>query len=845
MVNFSRAGSRALLRMFVSGAIVMGTFASSRALAQGTVGRNFTGSNINITGAIPPDSMGAVGPEHYVEFVNGRFAVYRKGTGALLLGQTDAAFWNNAGVANSELSDPRVIYDHRSGRWFASEAELGGSVGIMVAVSQTSDPTGAWTGFFVDPNSNALNDFPRLGINADAVTLTSIDFNPTATNTEAVVSIPKADLLAASPTIANRTVFPATSIFSTGSIMQPVTSFGPSNGNRTSMIATSASSTAITVRSTFANVGGPGAATFASAIGVNVFADANPPLGFQPDGIRDLHTGDRRYSSEAYQVGSIIYSVHSAQVGGRAAIRWYKIDETTNTMLQGGTISDPNYDFCYPSIGANDNGDVVIAYSRSGTSAVDGFIGSYASVGTTTAGVTTFGSPITLKAGVANYHILEGPPTNRNRWGDYSAVSMDPSDPGIFWTTQEWVQATNVWALQHTEIVVPAAGEVRWNAAAGAFNTGANWIGGNVPTAADHIIFSRPTEVFGPGFTVTGGGAMAGNRMSVRQGRLSLDLGGGSLTLSNTSTTTPSLSLCEFNANPQLTVRNGSLSTVHTQLSPGSFSGSTMLISAATWNNSGDVIVGGTSAASGGTASITVGTPSAATLSVAGTFKVWNGGSVLFQNGAMSVGNLDVVGGAVQMSSSPVKVLRTSGLSVTGGGKVDISNQQMTVDYSGASPIASIASLVLSGFNGGAFNGPGITTTFIDSAHAVGFREASAFSGNVPAVFGTVDSDTILIRRVRFGDANLDNTVDLIDFNALAANFGQSGKFWQDGDFNYNGTVDLIDFNALAAQFGITGSPEGPTPQDWANLAAAVPEPSLGALSMLALALGARRRIRR
>jgi hypothetical protein len=197
------------------------------------------------------------------------------------------------------------------------------------------------------------------------------------------------------------------------------------------------------------------------------------------------------------------------------------------------------------------------------------------------------------------------------------------------------------------------------------------------------------------------------------------------------------------------------------------------------------------------------------------------------------------------MSSSPVKVLRTGGLSVTGGGKVDISNQQMTVDYSGASPIASIASLVLSGFNGGAFNGPGITTTFIDSAHAVGFREASAFSGNVPAVFGTVDSDTILIRRVRFGDANLDNTVDLIDFNALAANFGQSGKFWQDGDFNYNGTVDLIDFNALAAQFGITGSPEGPTPQDWANLAAAVPEPSLGALSMLALALGARRRIRR
>jgi MYXO-CTERM domain-containing protein len=826
--------------MFASGAIVTAALASTRALAQPTVGRNFTGSNINVTGAIPPDSMGAVGPDHYIEFVNGRFAIFRKGTGALLLGQTDSAFWNSAGVSPAELSDPRVIYDHRSGRWFASEAELGGSVGIMVAVSQTSDPTGAWTGFFVDPNNNALNDFPRLGVNADAVTLTSIDFNPTATNTEALVSIPKADLLAASPTIANRTVFPAISIFSTGSIMQPVTSFGPSNGNRTTTIATSASSTAITVRGTFANVAGPGAATFSSAIGVNVFADTNPPLGFQPDGTRDLHTGDRRYSGEVYQVGSIIYSVHSTQVGGRAAIRWYKIDETTNTMIQGGTISDLNYDFCYPSIGANENGDVVIGYSRSGTSAVDGFISSYASVGTTTGGVTTFGAPMLLKAGVANYHIFDG---TRNRWGDYSAVSMDPSDPGIFWTTQEWVQATNVWALQHTEIVVPAAGEVRWNAAAAAFNTGSNWIGGNVPTASDHIIFSRPTEVFGPGFTVTGAGAMAGNRMSVRQGRLSLDLGGGSLTLSNTSTTTPSLSLCEFNANPQLTVRNGTLSTVQTQLSTGSFSGSTMFVSAATWNNSGNVIVGGTPAASGGgTASMTIGSPSAATLNVAGTFKVWNGGSVLFQNGAMTVGNLDITGGVVQMSASPVKVLRTGGVSITGGGRVDISNQQMTVDYSGSSPIASIASLVLSGYNGGAFNAPGITTTFIDAAHAIGFREASAFSGNVPAVFGTVDSDTILIRRVRFGDANLDGTVDLIDFNALAASFGQSGKFWQDGDFNYTGTVDLIDFNALAAQFGLSGSPDGPTPQDWANLAAVVPEPSIAGLSLLALAALHRRR---
>jgi len=51
-------------------------------------------------------------------------------------------------------------------------------------------------------------------------------------------------------------------------------------------------------------------------------------------------------------------------------------------------------------------------------------------------------------------------------------------------------------------------------------------------------------------------------------------------------------------------------------------------------------------------------------------------------------------------------------------------------------------------------------------------------------------------------DANHDGTVDTVDFNTLASNFGASGKAWTDGDFNYDGTVDSVDFNLLASQFG-------------------------------------------
>src|SRR5204863_8504402 len=42
------------------------------------------------------------------------------------------------------------------------------------------------------------------------------------------------------------------------------------------------------------------------------------------------------------------------------------------------------------------------------------------------------------------------------------------------------------------------------------------------------------------------------------------------------------------------------------------------------------------------------------------------------------------------------------------------------------------------------------------------------------------------------GDANLDLTVDTVDFNLLAASFSQSGKFWENGDFNYDGSVDTV-----------------------------------------------------
>ncbi|MDP6381065.1 MAG: PEP-CTERM sorting domain-containing protein, partial [Phycisphaerae bacterium] len=58
-----------------------------------------------------------------------------------------------------------------------------------------------------------------------------------------------------------------------------------------------------------------------------------------------------------------------------------------------------------------------------------------------------------LKQGTSSYERLDG--IGRNRWGDYSATVVDPDDPMVFWTFQEWASGEDAWSLQVTQIIVP------------------------------------------------------------------------------------------------------------------------------------------------------------------------------------------------------------------------------------------------------------------------------------------------------------------------------------------------------------------------------------------------------
>jgi autotransporter-associated beta strand protein len=185
-------------------------------------------------------------------------------------------------------------------------------------------------------------------------------------------------------------------------------------------------------------------------------------------------------------------------------------------------------------------------------------------------------------------------------------------------------------------------------------------------------------------------------------------------------------------------------------------------------------------------------------------------------------------------------------LLITGPARMDLGDNDFVVDYGTITPFSAIRGYITSAYNGGAWNGIGLTSAQADgNRFALGYAESSAVFTSFPANFSgiIVDNTSVLVRWTRYGDANLDGQVNLDDFNRLAANFGTgSGALWTQGDFDYDGIVNLNDFNKLAANFGLSAAGPQVTPEDWAALGAAVPEPAIISTFLLGPWLLKRRR---
>jgi fibronectin-binding autotransporter adhesin len=355
-------------------------------------------------------------------------------------------------------------------------------------------------------------------------------------------------------------------------------------------------------------------------------------------------------------------------------------------------------------------------------------------------------------------------------------------------------------------------------------------------------------------------------------GTASYSLSGGSVIAANGE---------QIGAGPALFNQSGGLNSVIGTLSISSNSTVTYLLSGGRISTQAEVIGGnGTvtfnqTAGTNSTGPMNLGNDSkSATYDISGGFAAL--GSLILSPGAGSA--VLTVSGTAQLSVSGTVLAGQSGRLNIDGGTVNLgglelftfgeglvnANSAFYVNYgANADPDSEIGLYLDVGYNGGKWNGLGISSTSVASlnasqkalVYAVGYADGA--DGIVPGL----SSGQIEIIPTIAGDCTLQGTVNFGDFQVLAQHLGGAGG-WDEGNFTYGATVDFGDFQLLAQDFAANSS--GLSAGEMASLNSfatrfgdalvpnagsgfslvAVPEPASISLIMLPLALLARRRKR-
>ena len=393
-------------------------------------------------GYIPPDTMGAVGATQFMETTNGAYAVYNKANGALEQMQSMTSFWQKAGQAGS-YGDSRVLFDGASQKWIALSFATNLDT-IQIAVSNTADAAGAWKSTSFVGFAGGIADFPTLAIDSKAIYIGTNNFTSGGAYAgETLNVLPYADLLGGgAPTAADvkQFVTPYAGGVERGFAIQGV------NGGNGNIIAAANYANDV-VRYDINNPGTAGATQGpVKLLGLDNYANSNG-LARQPNGgigSRSLDASDQRIGANAWEQNGKIYAVYTATpVPGapnadHTEVRWVVTDAATNKVIQQGTIAGGGYDYYQGSIAVNAEGEVVIGYNRSGYQVGSGNVTFFANAyESDAAGVLSLTDTLKLHTSTAdNYFIDYG--SGRNRWGDYSAVTIDPNNPDSFWAIGEY-----------------------------------------------------------------------------------------------------------------------------------------------------------------------------------------------------------------------------------------------------------------------------------------------------------------------------------------------------------------------------------------------------------------------
>lgn len=424
--------------------------------ARNAIIANFEGQSFN--GVNPPDPTMDVGPNHVIAMINApggsSFVVYDK-SGTVLSGPMLLS--TLTGI--NGIGDPIIIYDHLADRWMLSEFASSGNF-LVIAVSQTPDPLGAW--YMYSFSTPSFPDYPKYAIWPDAYYVTSNE------NNQAVYAIDRTNLLAGLPATMQRfslPVFPtigfqaATPVNLSGSTLPGATQPG-----LIMRIADDAWSTAVpndrleiydfVVDFTDMNnssLTGPlileTDAFDTHLCGYTSFSCfPQPGSATTLDPLREVLMNKVYYRNfNAYEaiVASHVTDVDATDHGG---VRWYELRRTPGnswSIYQQGTYAPDGDNRWMSTIAINADGSIGLAYNVSS--------------GTTFPSIRYTGrtecDPLGTMSIVETEIATGGGSNPSNRYGDYGSMSVDEST-GVFWFTGEY-NPTNDWSTRIAAFDIP------------------------------------------------------------------------------------------------------------------------------------------------------------------------------------------------------------------------------------------------------------------------------------------------------------------------------------------------------------------------------------------------------
>ena len=431
---------------------------------------NFEGINSR-DGVLPPDTDGEVGKDHFVQMVNLSMAVYNT-SGTLLYGPFHPSdLWpvGNTCRAHND-GDPVVLYDQLADRWLISQFALpnypSGPFYECIGISRTGKPTNIpsdWYLYAAQVSSTKMNDYPKLSVWPDGYYMTANQFTntPLPWAGAGVFVFERAKML--NGQAASFQYVDLAAVDSNFGGMLPADLDGstpPPAGSPAFFFEVDDSyffgaADAVRLWKFHVDWATPANSTFGLAGQPNAVLNVAPfdSLPCVVNGDRSCipqksstvkldSLGDRLMFRAAYRNFGDHESVvlnHTVKADGtdRAGVRWYEVRNpgATPAIYQQGTFAPPDGQYRWMGSLAMDHmGDIALGYSISSTS-LDPSIRYTGRLVNDPLGTLTQGEATIVTGGGAQTH-------SSLRWGDYSAMSVDPVDDCTFWYTQEYIQVT-------------------------------------------------------------------------------------------------------------------------------------------------------------------------------------------------------------------------------------------------------------------------------------------------------------------------------------------------------------------------------------------------------------------